>query len=282
MIIIDDREQKSGIPKKLESHNVEIELKHMETGDYHIIARKKIFLKRMTEDQFNDVVNKAYDLGDETNFDMNKLIDFSIERKSDDFIISVMSQRLEDQLYRNSLEFYRSILLIEGGLAEKCVNYGYKKRYGFPIESAWGAIVNAILKVAYDGGAPISVIFTENASDTARFLRKLDENAQKAENYLRYRPAYVGVKVKKNSEKEEQQLHDRRAVAILCTFSNIKETRAVKLLKHFGSPKAVFMATAEQIAEVDGFSLKFAKSFIEELETEFKGINGDYKNGNGS
>lgn len=282
MIIVDNREVKGGIPKKLEEKEVEVVYKQLKTGDYHIIGKRNIFLSRMTEEQFNKLIDKVYNSGindDDNPEKLSKIVFYNVEKKGNDLIISILTELLQDQLYRSSSEFYRSILLIEGGLVEKCINYGYRKKYGFPIESAWAAIVGAIIRIAYDGGAPVSVIMTADKTDTARFLRILDKKIQEDDNFTRYPPVSTKLKVssakKKNDPEEIQKISDRRSVAVLCNFYGLAKKKAVKLLEHFGSVKAVFNASSNEISEIKGFSLTWAIQFIEDLEIEFVNLNGD-------
>ncbi len=285
MIIVDNREGPSQIPKKLERKGVEIILRQLKTGDYHIIGHKNVYVKRLEDKEFDALIDKVMTeiegMEIDTNQDIdyeNEDVDINIERKGDDFIISIIKQLLADQLYRSSAEFYRSILLIEGSLIEKCINYGYGRRgRGFPIETAWSAIIGAFLRISYDGySAPVSVIQTADKTDTVRFLTILEKKIQDPENFVRYPPMLAKNKVKNASSPEEiEKTSNRRAVAILATFYGIAKVKAKKLLSHFGSLRAVFNATPKQISEVHGFSLNFGKSFVEEIDREFTGLNGD-------
>lgn len=285
MIITDVRENPSKIPYKLERKGVEVRQKQLKTGDYHIIGHKNVYVKRLEDKEFEIMIDKVMSEIEGMEEDIKQDIDYenedvviNLERKGDDLIISIIKQLLADQLYRSSAEFYRSVLLIEGPLIEKCISYGYGRRgRGFPIETAWSAIIGAFIRVSFDGySAPVSVIQTADKTDTIRFLTILEKKIQDPENFIRYPPILTKNKVKNTDSPEEQEkVSNRRAVSILSTFYGIAKTKARKLLSHFGSLRAVFNATPKQISEVHGFSLKFGKGFVDEIDREFTGLKGD-------
>lgn len=149
--------------------------------------------------------------------------DTIIERKTyQDFTSSITDKRLFNQL--KEMKKYRTqYLIIEG------FDFSYKSRL-HP-----NAIRGAILSIAKQ----IPIIYTEDETDTAKFLITIAKRQEKEPQEFSIR------QTKSNLTPEEQKQF------ILEGFPGIGPTTAKTLLKEFGSLKNIFNATEEQLKNID-------------------------------
>ena len=147
--------------------------------------------------------------------------DTILERKTyKDFIASITDKRLFNQIHQMK-KYPNQFLILEG------FNFTYKSSF-HP-----NAIRGAILSIAKQ----IPIIYTENESDTAKFLITLAKRQEK-------NPQEFSIRQTKSNLSLEQQKQ-----FILEGFPEIGPTTAKNLLKKFGSLKKIFDAKKEDLLD---------------------------------
>jgi len=214
---VDSREQRSRIPSLLERMKVPFEVVELKVGDY-IIG------------------------------------DVAVERKTiQDYIGSLSSGHLSQQLYELSFNFGLSYLLIEGLISEALM---YRKMKRAPYISS---LVGCSLKRAPDGKqGQIVTVNVENPWDSALFLRFLHDKLAKGEPRL--------PRMKKVKWNPDEQL-----VYILSSFPNVGEKRAKLILKRFKTLKGFTNASALDLASVSKVGRKLAGELYALVNLEYGG-----------
>jgi Fanconi anemia group M protein len=158
--------------------------------------------------------------------------DVAIERKSiSDFISSMLNKRLVRQI--EGLKQYPNRMLIIEGIEERQL-YTENSSTGLHANAVRGMLLSIML----DSKTP--VLFTHDYKDTARFLMVL---AKRLEN--KYKDVSFRVKRKSFNVAEQQRM-------ILEGFLGIGPKSAKKLLKHFGTVRAVISASEEELKKIIG------------------------------
>lgn len=154
-----------------------------------------------------------------------------IERKTAaDFLSSVRDGRLWRQLKRLWAHPGARLFILEGD--------PFERLGGFSPNAIRGAILSIVLYWE------IPLIWTRSAPDTAEFFAVLA------------RRDYAGSR-KKNPQSSPWQQRRSAQMKVLTSLPGIGPVTAWKLLKRFGSLKAVFEASPEELAGVEGMgSLK--------------------------
>jgi len=217
MILVDIRESKSPVPRFLDKLGAKYEFVELEIGDYVV----------------GEVV---------------------VERKNvNDYVASLTSGRLANQLYQLSYHYPISVLIVEGYIDE-VLYYRKIKR-----QTYISSLAGSLLKRAPEGERGIiNLVMVTSPFDTAVFLKYLHEKWSKGEPRLP-----VITKKKAVNEKE-------RALMILSSLPGISEVRAEKLLNHFKSVKAVFNASTEELMRVEGIGRKTAESIYRIIRGVFE------------
>ncbi len=185
MIIVDSRETRSKVPAMLKVIDAEYRIETLDIGDYLIG-------------------------------------DICIERKSaGDYIGSLQSKHLNNQLVKMSIAYPWSICIIEGivdlALVERSMT---ENQY-------YSSVAGTILKRSPDGeSGRISIFQTSTAYGTAIFLKAVD---RKIEKPLIRLPKIETVKMKPED----------RALGVLCQFPLIGEETARLILSNY---KNLYMA----------------------------------------
>jgi Fanconi anemia group M protein len=148
--------------------------------------------------------------------------DVVVERKTiSDFISSMISKRLIKQLLEMQ-RYDKKILLIEGEIDEKGFNPN--------------AIRGMILSIELD--MKISVIFTKDAGETAKFLSVLVKKQEKVKGF-----SFHGRKGLTKKEKIQY---------IVESFAEIGPKTAEKLLKEFETIRNIINTDIEKLREIIG------------------------------
>lgn len=206
-IIADYREVPSKIPDILKEKGANVELKSLRTGDYVI----------------------------------NNLV--MVERKSrDDFILSIIQDRLFSQCARLRKSGMHCLLLVEGNPYNTSHN----------IER--NAIKGALLSVSLSWQIPI--VYSSGPADSADIL--LMAGDQLLRNSFNYSQRSNKPKIMKN-----------RAVFFLQGLPAVGRKTATALLEKFGSSENVVMATDDELLEVDGLGKGKVKKIREFLSYKF-------------
>ena len=208
VIVIDEREKGSIVPAQLEKMKVPVEYRILNIGDYLI---------------------------------SNQLC---VERKSvGDYVGSLISGRLNNQLNRMSYHYPWSLLIVEGFIDE--VLWFRKLNRRVYLSSLAGSIV----KRAPDGAQGfISLVSVSTPYDTALLLYYLHKKIEKNEVRL----------PRVNVPKKRVSLEIRK-LNVLCSLPGLGELKAQRLLERFGSIDRVVNASISELASVKGISEKMAR-----------------------
>ncbi len=169
-----------------------------------------------------------------------------VERKeAGDFLGSLFDGRLfmQARLLRNS--YARPLLIIEGDVLSESRNVPPQ------------AVLGAIASISIDLG--VSVITTRDDAETAALLYGIAKREQ----------FETGKEVALRGEKGKMSVKERQQF-IVEGLPSVSGTLAKRLLEEFGSAKAVFGATVEDLCKVEGIGKKTAEQIIEALSAEYK------------
>jgi ERCC4-type nuclease len=170
----------------------------------------------------------------------------AVERKtSDDFIASIIDQRIFKQLSALKENFDKPILIIEGnGLSSDRV----------PANVVRGALAS----IAIDFAIPI--LWTKNKQETAGmiyWIAKREQIGEKREIAIR-----AGKKATTLTAQQE---------FLVSGLPGISNVRARELLKYFSNPMAIFSAEESELSSVKKLGSKTAKNIKEVLTKKYRG-----------
>lgn len=208
MIIVDQREP-SGIPARLRELGVDVEVRQISPGDY--------------------VVGEV-----------------AVERKTiSDFLRSIVTKRIFDQMLRLREAYPVPVILVEGDLAEISEQ---KNPRAF-----WGAILAFTLR------EHVTMFFTPDLEQTCQLLVTLHKRTgAKADEYgIRHKPKLLTL--------------GERQRFLLQGLPTIGETLSENLLSHFGTPRAVFAANEHSLAKVPKIGRAKAGEIAKVLDTAWEG-----------
>jgi len=211
-IVVDSRESRSGVPERLARlPGVTTEVRELSSGDYVIEGK------------------------------------LAIERKdANDFLLSVMSGRLFDQVARMSTEHERFLVLIEGDV------------FSTRSEVLPEAIIGALAWLGHLSGA--GVVHVPSAEHTPKMIRRL---AIHATHGLGYEIALRSAKPKVTNPLAVAQY-------IVSGLPSVGPTTALTLLRHFGTAQAVFAASRDELLTVKGIGPNTADNIRQALEMKAK------------
>jgi len=217
-IIVDEREKSSRVPMRLRGLGVTVLFRHLTVGDY--------------------IVSE----------------DCAVERKTvRDFVNSVSSGRLFDQVYRLASSYSKPTLIVEGD-----VDFAVSLLKG-GIRSFYGALT--YLWMVYGATS----FFTSNEFETAELLYSLIRHEQvrdKKRVIIRVKPKFSSIK--------ERQLY------VVQGFPGIGPKLAERLLRKFGSIKRIVNASPVEIALVEGIGRKVASELTSFFNAKYE-EDGDFK-----
>jgi len=166
----------------------------------------------------------------------------SIERKTqNDFINSIIDKRLLNQVNMMRKNYKVSLLIIEG------VENLYSMRNIHP-----NAIRGFMVTLVFDYG--VQIVTTRNYKDTALFIQRIVERLNKARKPLSLSDRRIPLTV------NEQKLY------VLESLPGVGPVLAKNLLKEFGSVEKVFLASVDELQDVDKMGPKKAKKIKEIIE----------------
>lgn len=201
-IIADYREKHSGVPELLIQKNAEVRFASLAVGDYIINGH------------------------------------ITVERKSsEDFIQSLISNRLFEQCSRFRKKAGRVLMLVEGN--------PYQTEHRIEKQAVKGALLSVMISWQ------IPVIHSKNVEDSASILIMLGMHSLKNNNFVRQISGYKPKKIK---------LHQLR---FLQGLPCIGPTLAGRLYNHFGNIKSVVTANAEELQKIKDIGKKSAKTIID-------------------
>ena len=207
-IIADYREFQSGIPTMLLKREIETKLENLSAGDY--LVNDQILVERKT---------------------------------AEDFVQSIISNRLFYQCEKMKWNSYHHLLVIEGN--------PYTTKHKISREAIKGALLS--ISTAWQ----IPVMFTKDKIETFDLLISTGNQILKSKipNIRR------GYKPKKP---KNQQLY------LLQGLPEIGPALAYRLLLHFGSVKKIMRATEKQLLKVEGVGKTKALKITEFINRNFE------------
>ncbi len=160
----------------------------------------------------------------------------AVERKAaGDFAISLMENRLFDQLSRMAVEHERAVVLVEGDI--------YATRSAIAPAALEGALSYiSLLSTA-------SLIFSPSIDRTPHLLHRMALHVQHG----------LGYAIAMRTNKPKGSL---AAQFILEGLPSVGPKAAKSLLEHFGSPRRVFAASREELLQVRGLGPKSADAIL--------------------
>lgn len=173
--------------------------------------------------------------------------DLFVERKdAHDFLSSLLSGRLFDQAYRLMEVSSNPILIVEGKFQDVLSEFQRPK-------ALWGALVSLSLK--YN----LKIFYTETREQTAQLLSVIVRQSQLT------KPGEPIVKERRKlGTLTERQLH------IVSSLPGIGLKLSDRLLRRFGSVRAVFKTSYRSIAKVEGVGKSKAEKIRSLLDAEYK------------
>ncbi|MDY6773829.1 MAG: ERCC4 domain-containing protein, partial [Candidatus Nanohaloarchaea archaeon] len=208
VIVSDDRENK--VMKELSRKDVEVRSQRLEVGDFLVSDRT------------------------------------AVERKeAEDFVSSIIDNRLFPQLQALVGEFERPVLLVEGEDL-----YGHRDVHP-------NAIRGALSSVALDFDVPI--LWSSGIEETAELLISLARREQEEQDRS------VDLRGER-SPKTERELQEY----LVAGLPNVSKTLAERLLEQYGSVEEVFTASETELKGVEGIGEEKAGRIREILEREYE------------
>lgn len=167
----------------------------------------------------------------------------AVERKtSADLVSSIMDQRLFKQVAELKRNFEKPILIIEG-------NNFYER-------ITPNALRGALVSVAMDFSIPI--LWTRDEKETAGMVFWLARREQFDE----------GRELAIRGEKKERGLKQMQEF-LVAGLPDVSNSRARALLKKLGTPERIFMASKEELREVEGIGEKIAQKIRDVLHKDY-------------
>ncbi|MBI4176147.1 MAG: hypothetical protein HY518_03005 [Candidatus Aenigmarchaeota archaeon] len=213
-IIADSRELQSNVTRFLRELGADVVEKQLATGDY--ICSDRVCVERKT---------------------------------IDDFINSLIDQRVFRQVHGLSEAYERPVLIMEGNPELLYVERNVHAN----------AIRGALASLTIDYQLP--TLWTRNSKETAAqiyWIAYREQVKEKRELQLQIRS------VKKSMPTHRQQ------EALVAGLPGISGKRARQLLEHYRTPERFFRATEGSLKRLDGFGDKRAKAIKEILKAEYK------------
>ena len=211
MIVVDQREP-ADIPARLRELGADVDVRQISPGDY--------------------VVGEV-----------------AVERKTvSDFLSSLITKRIFDQMLRLRDAYPVPVILVEGDLSEIAEQRNPR--------AFWGALLAFTLR------EHVTVLFTPDMEQTCQLLVTLHKRAGgKADEYgIRHKPKLLTL--------EERQRF------LVQGLPRVGETLSENLLSHFGTPRAVFAASERSLSDVPKIGRAKAAEITRVLTTQWEGRQG--------
>lgn len=210
-VVVDERERQSGIPEMLRALGLQVEYRMLPVGDYIVSPQ------------------------------------CAVERKQErDFLKSLYSGRLFDQVHRLCEAYSRPVLLVESEMPT--VARQMTKQRAF-----WGALTT--LTFQYD----LSIFFTAEAQQTAQLIYTLATHryfAKPKGPFIQKKPKTVSL--------EKAQL------SLVSNLPGIGPKLADRALKRFGTVRKVFSASIAEFSSVYGIGRKKSEKISAVLDASYR------------
>lgn len=221
IIFIDNQEDRSQITLLLDGMGVKYELVPLKITDFHVTGE-------------------------------NGLV--AIERKTpEDYVGSLISGHLSDQLTRMSQEFKLSYVLVEGRVGDVLTEGGVTRKTYF------SSLAGTYIKRADTGErGVVCIIQVDNDWDTAMLLERIQYRLNDPEGLIR--TPYIGA---------PQVLGGNPQVSALCAIDGVGVVTAQALLRKFKTIWAITRAQISEIEEVRGIGSTLANNVYEFMRTTY-------------
>jgi len=171
---------------------------------------------------------------------------YAIERKSvQDFLLSLYSGRLFDQAYRLGQAYQFPVMVVEGDTGSLLERVGNPRVF-------WGALVTLSF------GYGLRIFFTRGAEETADLISIFAKHPPE----VRSRPPIVVRKPRSNRIRESQ-------IALVQGLPGVGVRLAEQLLKRFGAPRRIFLATESELSFRGGLGRARAFKIASLLNTDY-------------
>ena len=224
MILVDYREKKSGIIQILKDLHVECKETTLEDGDYVIVG----------PDGINVIIER---------------------KEASDYVSSLISGHLNNQLVRMSHRFPFSVVLVEGSITGALLAAGTTR------QSVYSSLAGTFLKRSLTGTSGyISIIPTDSVWDTGLLLKYISQKLFSEDGLIRT-PRLNPLKFSKQD-------------AVICTLSTIPGIGPVlgeSLLKAFHSIQNVANAKKEDLIKIPKIGEKKATKIFEFFRYKYIG-----------
>jgi len=178
--------------------------------------------------------------------------EIAVERKTlHDFISSLFDGRLFQQVDRLSSNYSSPFLIVEG-------NYSEIGTYIQNSKVVYGALVSLLLNYR------INLINVPSEREAAVVLSSLANQFS--------RKPFSSIKHAKKDSFIDQQVY------VVSSLPSVGKTIATRLLERFGSPRDVFLASADELAKIKGLGLKRAREIRLLLDTAWKNYENYFEN----
>ena len=223
MIFIDNQESRSDITSLLDGMGVEYEMVPLKITDFHVTGE-------------------------------NGLV--AIEKKGpEDYVGSLISGHLSDQLTRMSQEFKLSYLLVEGSISDALAEGGITRKAYF------SSLAGTYIKRADTGEkGVVCIIQVDDNWDTAMLLERIQHRMNDPKGLIR--TPYIGA---------PQIAGGNPQLRALCAIPGIGEITARALLRKFKTLWAITRASTSEIEEVKRIGSTLANNvheFVRAIYTE--------------
>lgn len=213
-------------PKEVERYfiqfkDIEIRRQHLDVGDYLVVANG---------------------------------MEVPVERKdASDYVSSLESGRLHNQLYQMSTDYDLSYLIIVGSITEALLHSNINRN------AYLSSLVGCSLKRSPTGKrGQIVTLMVETMSDFAGCVYFIHKKLESGD--LDRRPVAVGSKSD----------IDSCLVTLYSCFPSVSVERAKKLAEHFPSLRAICNASVEDLMKVEGIGRKTAEKIYKFINRYYK------------
>jgi len=223
MIFVDFREEKSGILEILDRMNIKYKKLNLEIGDYIVVGEQGV--------------------------------NVCVERKSaPDYIGSLTSGHLNNQLVQMSTNYPFSILLVEGSISGAIINSNTRR------QAVFSSLVGSCIKRSPTGeSGVISMIPTDTIYDTALVLKYLQQKLTSVDGLTRT------LKINPVHFTESEIV-----LSMLMTVPGIGKSLAESILKEFHTLQNVSNATIRELMKIQKIGKKKSKNVFEFFRYYYK------------
>jgi len=210
-VIADERERLSGIPELLKVFGLQVEYRMLDVGDYIVSP------------------------------------ECAVERKQErDFVKSLYSGRLFDQIHRLCEVYSRPVLVVEGEMPIVAKQMTKPRVF-------WGALTT----LSFQYG--LSIFFTAEAKQTADFIYTLATHRY----FAKPKGPFIQKKPKTVSLEKTQLL-------LVSNLPGIGPKLADRALKRFGTVRRAFNASIAEFSSVDGIGRKKSEKIDSILDAHYR------------